>query len=118
MNTDRMVRKLTTRRVSAALLLAAASLPGCSTIATTVGDYKTNHMVLSGARHNVKNLYHLSHTSVEELPIQTYNMLSLAFVDFPFSLAADILILPITIPYTLMNTDNESPPPANESSAR
>ena len=73
------------RLIHAAVMMAVTLLAGCATIGTLSED-ETKNKVFSGTiRHGELKCAHGT------------------CLDFPFSLAADVLLLPITVPWSLVN---------------
>ena len=93
-----------------ALLLLAVLSSSCSTIATTAGDFRTDNLIMSGTRHVGRNLYSLAHTPMEAVPARTPSMIGILFIDFPFSLVADVVLLPATLPMTLSGSGKQADP--------
>lgn len=73
------------------LALVAVTLSGCATIGT-LGEPQTRNKVFSG--------------TIRDVQLEGAHGTCL---DFPFSLVADVIVLPATIPWSLCNAFREEP---------
>jgi uncharacterized protein YceK len=78
-----VIRKCARSALAGPLLVAALS--GCATFAT-LSENETNNKVFSG--------------TIRHFELKCGHAVCL---DFPFSLVADAVLLPVTIPYTIVN---------------
>ena len=82
---------LMTQQMRISLVLIALSLSGCATIGT-LGEPQTRNKVFSG--------------TIRDIELECAHGTCL---DLPFSLVADTVVLPATIPWSLYNVFHEEP---------
>jgi len=101
------------RGVKSGLLSLAAlfgvlilSLPACSTLMTVPGGTK---YLMGGTRANIEAMG----PRPDPEPLMWRTPPSMAFLDFPCSLALDLVLVPLTLPLQLIHGDapRSSPPP-------
>jgi uncharacterized protein YceK len=87
-----MITECAKRAVAGALLVAVLS--GCTTIGT-LSEQDTNNKIFSG--------------TIRQVELKCAHAVCL---DFPFSLAADAVLLPVTVPWSVVNfiqSDDKEP---------
>jgi uncharacterized protein YceK len=76
--------------VSILLVLTIGSLAGCTTL-STLGEEEHNNKIYSG--------------TIRQVELGCGHGVC---IDFPFSLVADTVLLPVTIPWSIYNTSTDS----------